>query len=151
MFKRFVILSLLFSSCGMAAEPALLGVWATQKKEKNATIKIERCAADATKFCGKIIGLQRPTEEDGSPRLDKHNKDENLRGRPLMDLEMLSNFTQADESSWTNGIIYNPEDGDTYSCTIDFAKEDGKDYLDVRGYVGIELFGKTQRWVRTGE
>ncbi|MDP6689178.1 MAG: DUF2147 domain-containing protein, partial [Alphaproteobacteria bacterium] len=46
---------------------------------------------------------------------------------------------------WNDGTIYNPEDGEIYSCTMTLV--DGRT-LKVRGDVGLPLFGKTQVWTR---
>lgn len=51
-----------------------------------------------------------------------------------------------DGDSWSGGTILDPDSGDTYRCTMKVV--DGTT-LDVRGYVGISLFGRTQRWKRT--
>jgi uncharacterized protein (DUF2147 family) len=154
MFKHILmIFTLMMGPCTLQKalcdeKSRIIGTWLTQKNEKNAKIKIEPCASNPAQFCGKIIWLQEPTYPDGAPKVDKHNKDEGLRNRPLMNLEILTDFISAENDTWVDGTIYNPEDGESYSCTISLIEEDGKEYLDVHGYIGITLFGKTQRWVR---
>tara|TARA_A100000171_G_C2067026_1_gene112844 strand:- start:54 stop:542 length:489 start_codon:yes stop_codon:yes gene_type:complete len=127
------------------------GTWLTQKEEKNAKIEIKRCVNNAELYCGKIVWLQTPNYEDGTPKVDRNNPSLALTDRPLLGLELLSNFSQSDETTWEDGTIYNPEDGETYNCTITFIQEDGVDKLNVRGYVGFSLFGKTQTWVRSSQ
>lgn len=51
-----------------------------------------------------------------------------------------------DGDSWNGGMILDPDSGDTYRCEMKLI--DGNT-LDVRGYVGISLFGRTQQWKRT--
>lgn len=51
-----------------------------------------------------------------------------------------------DGDEWTGGQILDPEKGKQYKCTI---KPKGKNELEVRGYVGISLIGRTQVWQRT--
>lgn len=154
MFKKIMMtLALMMASVWAGDAPAqdaskIIGTWLTQKPEKNAKIKIEACPSNPSQFCGKIVWLQKPTYADGSPKIDKNNKDENLRTRPLLNLENLIGFVESDTDSWVDGTIYNPEDGNIYSCTITLVQEDDKEYLDVHGYIGITLFGKTQRWIR---
>jgi uncharacterized protein (DUF2147 family) len=46
---------------------------------------------------------------------------------------------------WSEGTIYDPENGSTYSCVIKL-KDDNT--LDIRGYVGIKTFGRTDVWKR---
>ncbi|RZJ68171.1 MAG: DUF2147 domain-containing protein, partial [Flavobacterium sp.] len=50
-----------------------------------------------------------------------------------------------DGSEYTDGDILDPVKGKLYSCTIEL---DGKDKLNVRGYMGISLLGRTQTWSR---
>lgn len=124
-----------------AEADAVLGVWNTDNNKSN----IEIYKKDG-KFFGKIIWLKEPNTPDGKPKVDKSNPDEKLRSRPLMGLNLLKDFVYDSDNVWTDGEIYNPEDGKTYSCKMTLSK-DGKK-LKVRGYVGISLFGKTVEWTK---
>jgi uncharacterized protein (DUF2147 family) len=53
---------------------------------------------------------------------------------------------EPDGDSWSGGTILDPDSGDTYRCKMKLVD---KNTLDVRGYVGISLFGRTQQWKRT--
>ena len=46
---------------------------------------------------------------------------------------------------WEDGTIYDPKNGTTYSCKIE-AK--GENQIEVRGFVGTEMFGRTDVWTR---
>jgi uncharacterized protein (DUF2147 family) len=48
--------------------------------------------------------------------------------------------------SWQNGHILDPDSGDIYHAEMTVI--DGGKKLDVRGYIGISLFGRTQTWIR---
>ena len=63
-----------------------------------------------------------------------------------MGLVILRDFVYDEEYVWEDGEIYNPKDGKTYSCKMELSKD--KNTLEVRGYVGISLFGKTNTWTR---
>ncbi len=65
--------------------------------------------------------------------------------KPFLGL-MVAWGLKPDGGSWSGGTILDPDSGDTYRCTI--KRVDGNT-LDVRGYVGISLFGRTQQWKRT--
>ena len=71
------------------------------------------------KICGKIVWLSESRNADGSEKLDIHNKDESLRERSIMGLELLTDFTAAGDVKWTEGEIYNPEDGKTYRSELE--------------------------------
>jgi uncharacterized protein (DUF2147 family) len=83
-------------------------------------------------------------EPDGTTfRKDVKNKDEKLRSRNLRDLMMLYDFTYHD-NAWDGGQIYDPYSGKTYSCSLKLKD----DKLNIRGYIGVSLFGRTSVWER---
>ena len=53
---------------------------------------------------------------------------------------------ESGEEWWESGSILDPDNGKTYRCKIRLTN--GGKNLDVRGYVGISLFGRTQTWNR---
>ncbi|MFC2123974.1 DUF2147 domain-containing protein [Bacteroidota bacterium] len=118
----------------------LLGIWFNQ--EKDAKIEIYKCG---TKFCGKIVWLEEPNEEDGTPKIDDENPDEILQNRPIMGLNILSDFVFEEDNLWEDGDIYDPKEGKTYSC---YLKLETEKKLKVRGYIGFSLIGKTNYWTR---
>ena len=68
-----------------------------------------------------------------------------LKDKPVMGMRILWGM-RPDGSDWTGGRILDPENGDVYRCAI--SVEDGGKVLRVRGYVGLSIFGRTERWVR---
>lgn len=134
------VLVLTFSICFNAISQKaddILGVWYNQEK----TAKVEIFKA-GDKYDGKIVWLKEPMR-DGKPKLDKENEDEDLRNRPIMGLEILKGF-EFDDDEWEDGTIYDPKNGETYSCYI---TKDG-DKLNVRGFVGFALIGRTSVWTK---
>jgi len=117
----------------------ILGVWLSEDK----TGKIDVYKANG-KYLGKLIWGKTMYEPDGTTsRKDVKNKDEKLRSRNLKDLIMLYDFTYHD-GAWDDGQIYDPYSGKTYSCTLKL--RDNK--LNIRGYIGVSLFGRTSVWER---
>ena len=115
------------------------GVWLSEDK----TGKIDIYKAKG-KYFGKLIWGKTMYEPNGiTSRKDVKNKDEKLRGRNLKELIMLYDFTYHD-GVWDGGEIYDPYSGKTYSCTLKL--KDGK--LNIRGYIGVSLFGRTSVWER---
>jgi uncharacterized protein (DUF2147 family) len=99
-------------------------------------------------LCGRIYWQKKPLSADGQPKRDRHNPDAALRERPLCGLRILTGFRHTKDGAWSAGHIYNPNDGRTYSSTLQL-EPDGS--LRIRGYVGLSLFGKTVEWVRPQE
>jgi uncharacterized protein (DUF2147 family) len=140
--KLITLLVVIFLSANIVAQntnkDALLGTWLTGSGKGKVQIY-----KDGDKYNGKIVWLKTPTYEDGTPKVDKHNPDKAKQTNPLMGLNMLKGFI-FDEDKWVDGTIYDPENGKTYSCKITW--RDGK--LDVRGYMGISLIGRTDTWFK---
>ena len=122
------------------------GLWVDHRDgdKRKVAVWIEDCDG---LLCGRIYWLKKPLS-GGVPKRDQHNPDAALADRPLCGLRILSGFRQAKEASWTAGQIYNPNDGRTFSSTIEL-EQDGS--LRIRGFVGVALFGKTVEWVRPPE
>ena len=122
------------------------GLWVDHREgdQRKVAVWIEDCDG---LLCGRIYWLKKPSS-GGQPKRDQHNPDAALRDRPLCGMTILSGFRKVDERTWTAGRIYNPNDGRSFSSTIDL-EPDGS--LKIRGYVGFSLFGKTVVWVRPQE
>lgn len=143
MKKLIAILFLLTTICKAQTLTGdeVLGTWLTGSGKAKVLIY-----KNGDKYFGKIVWLKIPTYEDGTPKVDKNNPDAKLQKVPLMGLNMLKGFT-FNKTLWENGTIYDPENGKTYSCKINY--RDGK--LDVRGFVGISLLGRTDTWFKTAD
>jgi uncharacterized protein (DUF2147 family) len=128
----------LLASPAYAASPA--GLWATEGSKGQ--VRIESCGE---KLCGKIVALQEPNYPDGKPKIDRNNPEATLRERPIVGLAILRDIVaDKDEAGkWAGGTIYDPESGKTYKCTMTL-QADGS--LEVRGYVGMPLLGRSQTW-----
>jgi uncharacterized protein (DUF2147 family) len=135
-------------AAGSGAE-AILGKWRTEAGEQGgrATVEIRR---QGDRFVGVIVALEEPKfaadhERAGQPKVDLENPDASLRERPIVGLRILSGFTYDGDGRWSGGTIYDPANGKTYKSRLTHA---GADTLDVRGYVGVPLFGRSTTWKR---
>jgi len=113
---------------------AVLGEWINA--EKDATFLIYK---KNDKYFGKI------TWGTGGDTKDSKNPDPSLRSRDLVGLTILNNFEWGGSNVWENGRIYDPKDGKTYDCKMTLKNPNT---LEVRGYVGFSLFGRTETWTR---
>ncbi len=117
------------------AENPAIGYWLVENKR--AVIHLEKC--EKTKLCGTIHWIIK----DGMTK-DEKNPNPVHRNRPLCGKKILWDF-EADGENWKDGKIYKADEGDTYDAKIT-KNNDGT--LTVRGFVGISLFGKSQKWTR---
>lgn len=65
--------------------------------------------------------------------------------KPIVGMVILSGL-KAKETQWKDGHILDPQNGKTYNCSAKLA-DNGKK-LDVRGYIGMHLLGRSQTWER---
>jgi len=120
---------------------AVIGIWLTQ--DKDSKIKIYK---KGNKYYGKIVWLKEPNRR-GKPKVDDKNPDSKKQDRAIMGLVILKRFVYDDDYEWEDGEIYDPKSGKTYSCNMELSKD--KKTLEVRGYIGISLFGRTAVWTRS--
>ncbi len=140
----FAVAALIFSTTAFAQNEEgdrLIGVW--EPSHGKAKVKIEKIG---TKYYGKIVWLKEPIDpETNQPKVDKNNPDEKMRSTPLRGYRILKDFEYTDKDTWTEGTIYDPENGSTYSCTIKMTDDNT---LDIRGYIGVSALGRTDVWKR---
>ena len=120
---------------------AIVGVWKTG--EGNAMVRIYK---NGDKYQGKIVWLKEPNDpETGKPKQDKNHPDEANKTRALLGMINIWGFTYKENNLWDDGNIYDPKNGSTYSCTIKMINPNS---LEVRGYIGVSIIGRTDNWTR---
>jgi uncharacterized protein (DUF2147 family) len=129
------ILVLPTSSFANSGPDAILGEWISQ--EKDGKINIYK---QGDKFYGKIIWVKTPGKKD------TNNPDPKLRSRDIVNSVILQDF-KVKGSSWEEGKIYDPKSGKIYDCILKV--KDNNKVLDIRGYIGAPMFGKTSTWTRS--
>lgn len=154
------LLALLMSPLSWAADDSIVGYWLkeTEDPHKSAVIEIY---ADGATFDGRIVKLRYPSfvkgeksssgqvvpdDRVGKVKTDVLNPDAALRNRPIEGLKLIDGFKPDGANVWSGATIYNPEDGETYTCKATLSK-DGRT-LKVRGYIGVPMLGRTQTWTR---
>ncbi len=81
----------------------------------------------------------------GKPKTDRYNPNPKLRDRPVLGMILMSDFVYVGKNLWEEGKVYDPESGKTYKCKM-ILKSANK--LEVRGFIGFSLFGRTVTWTR---
>jgi uncharacterized protein (DUF2147 family) len=145
MVKLGLLSAMLFWSASVFAQnnaDAVCGKWLTGSKEGH----VEIYKAKDGKYYGKICWMKEPNNPDGTPKLDTKNPNEAARKKPIMGSLVLRGFDfDSEEKEWVNGKIYDPKNGNDYSCTMSLKDPNT---LNVRGYIGISLLGRTEVWER---
>ena len=120
----------------------IIGTWLNQEATGKMTLYKEN-----GKYFGKLVWLRTPNDSiTGLPRTDKENPDAKLKTVPLVGLVNMKNFSFDGKDEWSGGTIYDPKNGKTYKCYIQF---ENPSKLKVRGYVGVSLLGRNTYWTKS--
>ena len=141
MKSKAFFLVVLFSFTGSLAvfSQSVVGVWKTiddKTGEPKSHVKIYEKDG---KFYGRVVKLLPAAEGDIC-----NNCPGDKNGKNLFDIDILWDM-EPYEDYWSNGEIVDPVNGKVYRCNLSL---DGNDKLNVRGYIGFSLFGRTQTWLR---
>lgn len=142
MKKWWMCLALAFTTAISAlAQQAtdILGTWLNE--EGDAKIEVYQ---EGEVFFGKLIWIKDYETLPKERQLDSKNPDPKLRTRSKLGMILMKDLV-FDDDEWTDGEIYDARSGKLYSLT---ATLDGNNKLDLRGYVGVSLFGRTSSWTR---
>jgi uncharacterized protein (DUF2147 family) len=114
------------AAAGQALADGAAGTW--RMSNGKVTVRVSPCGGG---LCGRVVALKKPRDGKGNPRLDKKNPNPSLRHRPVIGLTILSNMRPDGQGTWS-GTIYNPDDGNTYSSSIQLL---GPSTMKVNGCV----------------
>jgi uncharacterized protein (DUF2147 family) len=134
--KRMLTLFLFIAAAAHAANETL-GAAGDWKTSTGSVVRVYPCGQEV---CLKIVQLAKSAPET----TDQQNPDAALRHRVLCGLTIGTGFHQDDATHLSGGHLYDPKSGHTYRGTISA----NGDSLNLRGYIGISLFGRSETWQR---
>lgn len=146
MKKLLFVLTILISSNAVFAQKdadLILGKW--QTGTGNAHVEIYK---NGNQYQGKIVWLSEPIDPvTKKPKTDTKHPSPEQHSRPLLGLINLWGFQfNEKEGNWEGGHIYDPKNGKEYKCNISLKD---KNTLNVRGYIGFSMIGRTDVWTKT--
>ncbi len=118
-----------------------IGTWITydeQTGRKNSLIKIY--TTQGNELCGDVEAILVSGKENTPCVKCPGNK----KNQPIKGMTIIWGL-ERNGSEWSGGHILDPQTGNTYKCHIQLK---GQNQLQVRGYLGIRLIGRTQIWKR---
>lgn len=140
MKKNILTLLLFFAGIFLYAQSPI-GFWKTIDDEtgKEKSI-VEIYEVDKGKLEGKVIKILTPGKENATCVDCKGDK----KDKPITGMIILWDLEESGDN-WKGGKILDPNNGKTYKCKMNLKDENT---LDVRGFLGISLLGRTQTWYR---
>lgn len=132
-----VLLAFALSFIGVLSFAQIEGKWKTIDDESGKAKSIVEIWKKADgKYYGKISQLLIKPEHANCIECKDDRKN-----KPLVGMEIIRGLKK-DGAEFTGGSITDPKNGKSYKCTI---TRDGNK-LNVRGYKGISIIGRTQTW-----
>ena len=130
----FAFVALFFATLSYAQ---IEGKWKTIDDETGQAKSIVEITKKSNgKYYGKVSQLLiKPTNPNCTGCKDDR------KGKPILGMEIIRGL-EKDGDEFTDGTITDPKTGKTYKCTI----TKSGDKLNVRGYMGVSLLGRTQVW-----
>ena len=132
-----------FSAAAQSTTPA--GTWKTiddsTRKEKSLVRIVEKNGV----YTGNVEKLLDP--ETPRDAVCKDCSDER-KDKPILGMTIIRNMKQSgdDKAVFEGGDILDPNNGKVYQSKMKLVDNGTK--LEVRGFIGISLLGRTQTWIR---
>ncbi|MDM1548890.1 MULTISPECIES: DUF2147 domain-containing protein [Empedobacter] len=138
--KKSILFGLFFMLTSLMYAQSPIGIWKTIDDEtKQAKSYVEIFEKDG-KLYGKVTKILTKGKEDAKCT----DCSGALKNKPILGMQILSGLKK-DGKEWNGGKIIDPNSGKEYKAKMSL---NGNDKLDVRGFIGISLVGRTQTWQR---
>jgi uncharacterized protein (DUF2147 family) len=127
----------------MAQDGSPVGLWKTIDDASGKPTALIRITEQQGELQGKIEKLFRAPNEDQNPKCVQCT--DARKDQPIVGMTIVSGLKK-DGDEYTGGEILDPKNGKVYKSKA-MLREDGKK-LEVRGYIGMPMLGRSQVWVR---
>lgn len=130
-------------SQNVAAQNTPVGTWTTidDKTQKPKSV-VEIYQAKDGSLAGRVTEILQ-SDRGPNPVCDKCSGDR--KDKPVKGMVILWGIRQKGDT-WEGGQILDPKTGKVYSVKV--TPVEGGQKLDVRGFMGFSMLGRTQTWVR---
>jgi uncharacterized protein (DUF2147 family) len=142
--KTCIAALVLVAATGTAlAQATPTGLWKTIDDETKAEKSLVRISDNGGVYTGKIEKILSDKPDAKCTECTDERK-----GQPVQGMTIIRNVkASADDTGlWDSGDILDPNNGKIYKVRL--KPVDGGKKLEVRGYVGAPLLGRTQTWIR---
>ena len=141
--KKLITIALLASAGAAFAQASPAGLWKTIDDETKQEKSLVRLTEAGGVLTGKIEKLTDPAKQETvCDKCTDARKDQKVLGMTIVE----GVKKNADEPYWDGGTILDPNNGKVYKVRM--KPVDGGRRLEVRGYIGMPLLGRTQTWIR---
>lgn len=126
-----------------AADDSPVGLWKNIDDATGKPKALIRIVENNGVLEGRIEKLFRPADQEQNPLCVKCEGA--LKNQPIVGMAFLAGLKKSGDE-YSGGTILDPENGKVYKSKMRLS--DGGKKLDVRGYIGMPMLGRSQVWVR---
>jgi uncharacterized protein (DUF2147 family) len=126
-----------------AATENPVGLWRTIDDKSGKEKSLVRVSESNGQLQITVEKLFREPGEEPNPLCDKCPGEK--KNKPVIGMQIGSGLKK-DGDVWSGGEILDPQNGKTYKCKV-WLEDKGKK-LNVRGFIGVSVLGRTQVWIR---
>ena len=135
--------ALMAAAPAFAQDPSPVGLWKNIDDVSGKPKALIRITEENGVVQGKIEKLFRAPGEEQNPVCDKCT--DARKNQPIIGMVFMSGLKK-DGQEYAGGEILDPDNGKVYKSKLKVA--DGGKKLEVRGYIGVPLLGRSQTWLR---
>jgi uncharacterized protein (DUF2147 family) len=139
-----VLLLLVATSAAHAAADTAAGLWRTIDDATGKVRSLVRISEHGGTWSGTVEQILTTLPDDDPQHRCVHCTGER-KDQPIVGMTVLWGMHR-DGDAYTGGELLDPHNGKTYSAKMTLL--DGGKKLDVRGFIGFALIGRSQVWIR---
>ena len=142
--KNWIAIALVAAVGSVSAQGTPVGVWKTiddKTKTEKAQIRITEAGGVYSAKIEKLLAA------DAKPDSVCDKCSDDRKDKPIVGMEIMRGVKRSDsDNTWDGGTILDAAEGKVYKVRLQTA--DGGKKLEVRGYIGMPMMGRTQTWIR---
>ncbi|WP_018440930.1 DUF2147 domain-containing protein [Trinickia symbiotica] len=135
-------LAVALATCNVFAQTTPAGTWKTIDDATGQPRGEVKIVEQGSVYSGTLINVLK--QVDSAKLCTKCTDDR--KDKPIVGMTILKDMKMTGENEWSGGSILDPESGRVYRAKMSLS-DNGKK-LNVRGFIGISLLGRTQTWLR---
>ena len=141
--KSLFVLIVVWGGLGWSETLSPVGVWQTISDRTGQPDGLVRIVEVNGEYIGTVVAVLSPPALDANPLCELCQGE--LKDKPVVGMIILRGVRRSG-NDYSIGQILDPDEGRVYQCRIAL-RDDGRK-LEVRGFVAIPLFGRSQTWIR---
>jgi len=140
-FLLMAVITLMILPFSLSAQKDIVGVWKTIDDDGVTEKSFVEIYKEGNVYKGKITHIIK--EADRKNVCDECDEDDPRYNKPIVGMIIIDKLKKVEDNKWDDGKILDPSSGSVYDCTMTI-KPNGD--LEVRGYMGWSLLGRSQTW-----